>query len=516
MMRIRTALQICLFLAAVLCIDCGKSSTAPVDNGPPDTPGVVDIEPEPGKDLYGVVLDDAGQPVPGVVVSDGYASTTTDAAGIYQLKRDSDADFVFYSTPSDYAINVETSSRNIPAFYKAISVSAGEAFRADFELLKLPASESDFTLFCIGDPQVTNQSEVTRFQEETVNDLKETLASLSSPAYGLSMGDVVGDQQGLLNTMKNTLGSTSMPVFTTIGNHDKFGSAPAPKSGDFFSGIYGPLNYSFNRGEVHFICLDNVVFSDNSSYAAALSDDQIDWITEDLSYVPKDKMVIVYFHIPIRGSGVPNKDRLLKLFEGYAEVHFMSGHTHYNQNYIHTTVSPSIYEHIHGAACGAWWRSTINGDGTPNGYAVYDISGNSIKSWYYKAVNYDRDFQLRLHWGDASFGGQYGYFSFSQPGNTLVANVWNADEEWMLEVYEDGVKTGDMKPASVSRDAWSMGYHIGVLNRNPNNYSQLCDHLYTYLPQNPAAVIKVVATDRFGNTYEQAVITSDFEPAISY
>lgn len=515
-MRIRTALQIYLFLVAVLCTNCGKSGTAPVDKDPPGIPGAIDIEPEPGKDLYGIILDHAGQPVPGVVVSDGYTCTTTDEEGIYQLKRDGEADFVFYATPSDYAIAVETPTRNIPAFYKAIGASGGEAFRADFELTKLAAIETDFTLLCIGDPQVTNQAEVTRFQEETINDLKGTLASLSSPAYGLSMGDVVGDQQGLLNTMKNTLGSTSMPVFTTIGNHDKFGAAPAPKSGDFFSGIYGPLNYSFNRGEVHFICLDNVVFSDNSSYAAAFSDDQIDWVAEDLAYVPKDKMVIVYFHMPLRGSGIPNKDRLLKLFEGYAEVHFMDGHTHYNQNYVHTTVSPNIYEHIHGAACGAWWRSTINGDGTPNGYAVYDIRGNSIKNWYYKAVNYDRDFQLRLHWGDASFGGQYGYFSFSQPGNTLVANVWNADSEWALEVYEDGVKTGDMEPASVNRDAWSMGYHIGVLNRNPNNYSQLCEHLYTYLPQNPAAAIKVVATDRFGNTYEADAITTDFGPAISY
>src|SRR5690606_14672487 len=98
----------------------------------------------------------------------------------------------------------------------------------------------------------------------------------------------------------------------------------------------------------------------------------------------------------------------------------------------------------------------------------------------------------------------------------LVANVWNADSEWTLEVYEDGVKTGNMEPASVNRDAWSMGYHIGVLNRNPNNYSQHCDHLYTYRPQNPAAAIKVVAIDRFGTTYEQDVITMDFQSAISY
>ena len=507
-------IRVCLLLLTAFCIHCGKSDTPSADN--PKDPSPVNIEPEPGKDLYGIILDDEGQPVKGAVVSDGYTSTKTDDKGIYQLKRHGQAQFVFYSTPADYAINVETSFRNIPTFYKAISATGGEPFRADFELIKLAAPETDFVLLCIGDPQVTNQAEVTRFQQETVNDIKATLAALTMPAYGLSMGDVVGDQQGLLSTMKNTLGSTSMPVFTTIGNHDKFGAAPAPKTGDFFSGIYGPLNYSFNRGEVHFICLDNVVFSDNNSYAAGFSDDQINWVAEDLAHVSKDKLVIVYFHIPIRGANIPNKDKLLKQFEDYAEVHFMSGHTHYNQNYLHTTGAPHIYEHVHGAACGAWWRSTINGDGTPNGYAIYEISGNSIKNWYYKSTNHDRDFQLRLHWGDTSFGGQYGYFSYALPGNTLIANVWNADSEWKIEVYEDGVKTGDMAPATVDRDAWSMGYHIGVLNRNPSNYSQLCTHLYTYMPRNPAASIKVVATDRFGTSYEQENIVSDFNSAIGY
>ena len=41
----------------------------------------------------------------------------------------------------------------------------------------------------------------------------------------------------------------------------------------------------------------------------------------------------------------------------------MSLHTHYAENNTYD----SHYEHVHGAACGAWWHSTINTDGTPNG-----------------------------------------------------------------------------------------------------------------------------------------------------
>ena len=41
-------------------------------------------------------------------------------------------------------------------------------------------------------------------------------------------------------------------------------------------------------------------------------------------------------------------------------IHILSGHTHYAENNTYD----SHYEHVHGAACGAWWHSTINTDGT--------------------------------------------------------------------------------------------------------------------------------------------------------
>lgn len=492
-----------------------KGNAQELTGNKPDKPGI-DITPDPGVNLYGAILDNDGKPVEGVVVSDGFTCAVTDEKGIYQLTRNIAAKFVFYSTPAGYKVNVESASRNMPAFYKKVEGSSAAHIREDFQLTKQQTGETDFTLICIGDPQVTNQAEVTRFQHETINDLNATLGAVTTPAYGLSMGDVVGDQQGLLSTMKSLLGGMDMPVFTTIGNHDKFSAAGTPRTGDVFSNIYGPLDYSFNRGEVHFICMDNVAYANHDTYNMSFSDEQITWLQQDLSYVPKNKMVILYYHMPIGNSSVQNKDRLLQLFEGYAEVHFMCGHTHYNKNYIHKVSSTTIYEHIHGATCGAWWRSTVNGDGTPNGYGVYDIRGNSISNWYYKSTNYDKGFQMRLHWGDASFGGQYGYFAYSQPGNTLIANVWNADNDWKIEVYENGVKTGDMTPANVNKDAWAKGYHIGVLNRNPNNYNADCPHLFVFALKDPAAEIKVTATDRFGNQYEQRGIVTDFSTASSY
>lgn len=474
------------------------------------------IQVTSGNNTYGKISDSNNKPISGVVVSDGYTSIQTDEKGIYQFKRAVNAKFIFYSTPSGYEINTESASLKIPTFFRKINVNENSPFRADFSLKKLAKQENNFSLICIGDPQTGSTSDVNRFKNETVVDIKQTLQGISTPVIGLSMGDVVADEDNLLLPMKALLGSMNMPVFTTIGNHDKFSKTGGAKDGEIFSNHYGPLNYSFNYGDVHFICLDNVRFSNAEAYNYHISNEQIAWVTDNLKFVPKEKMLIVYYHIPIRGGAINNKTALFNLLKDYKEVHLMSGHTHYNQNYVHTSPK-NMYEHIHAAACGAWWKSTINGDGTPNGYAVYNINGTTINNWYYKAVNHNKNFQLRLHRGNASFGGQYGNFGYGLSNNILVANIWNADADWNIEVFENGTKTGNMSlNTNLNKDAWSLGYHIGVLNRNPDNYTTATTHLYTYTLKNPSATIKVVATDKFGNVYEQDKVTTDLLAAISY
>jgi hypothetical protein len=69
------------------------------------------IEPLPGMDLYGSIIDDAGNPVTGVVVSDGYQCVLTDAKGIYQINAIQvhfiSLDNVLYSNNSAYTGGLE-------------------------------------------------------------------------------------------------------------------------------------------------------------------------------------------------------------------------------------------------------------------------------------------------------------------------------------------------------------------------------------------------------------------------
>lgn len=509
-----------IILSTVMLLSCSKESITDVGREPVDQGDkrkkLSEIVLVDGNNVYGHVVDEDYNPIADVVMSDGYTVVTTNDKGEYQFKRNLQSSFVYYSTPADYAVQTSV-ERKIALFYAKLSTN-NTPQKVDFVLNRLTSPEKKFTLFAIGDPQVANMVEVERFKVETMADIVSEINKTSYPVYGISLGDVVADQPSLFNVMKSTMGSTNMPLYTTIGNHDKTGgNTLTPRNSTSFESHYGPLNYSFNRGDVHFVCLDNVVFTNNSSYALGFSDEQMSWLEQDLSFVPKTKMLILYYHMPIRNSNFGNRTRLLNLVKDFKEVHFMAGHTHYNENYIHTIEEKEIFEHVHAAASGAWWKSTINGDGTPNGYAKYEIDGNTIKEWVYKSTNYDSNFQMRLHWGNSSYGGSFGTYSYGKSSRTLIANVWNADPLWILEVFIDDEKVGNLTlNTSLSKDAWSLGYHLGVLNRNVDNYTTATKHLYSIELPNSSGAIKVVATDRFGNRFEETTITSSLEAAIGY
>ena len=174
----------------------------------------------------------------------------------------------------------------------------------------------------------------------------------------------------------------------------------------------------------------------------------------------------------------------------------------------------------------------MNGDGCPNGYGVYDIEGNNITNWYYMGINEgmnSRDYQIRLYRGDLKCGNVSSSktFNLQHGSNVILANVFNADSSWRVEIFEDGVSAGLMqamtarkysptsdtypigtsypvKPATdSSQDWWSIAYHISIIGRSASgSYHTACYHMYKHTLKNPnAKSIRVEATDRFGRKY---------------
>ena len=182
----------------------------------------------------------------------------------------------YYSVPKDYKASTT-------AFYKPLKPAEK---RYDFKLTRLNGDETHFNVLVMADPQVKSNHDVERFKSETMPDVRQTIANSKLPIYGLCLGDIVDEKhQELTNSMRVLLQSTSMPFFVTIGNHDKQTGKTGDEVTKNFRDNFGPLNYSFNRGDVHFVCLDNILYNSTKDYKGGITDDVLAWMASDLKYI---------------------------------------------------------------------------------------------------------------------------------------------------------------------------------------------------------------------------------------
>ena len=515
--------------------------------------------------VSGTVSYKDGTPAEGVVMSDGFQCVKTDALGKYSFKPHKDTWHIYYTTPADCEVSINTYGQ--PSFFKKYTGLKSY----DFTLEKMAAKETKFALFCLADPQCKDSKQAGRFRDETVPDIKSHSASKGIPCYGVTLGDVVYSEgkrnsQGVMTTMRSYMAKSviGMPVFQTMGNHDYTyfngdnGETVEPdatsstynlKLQRAFEDVFGPINHSWDRADAHIVCMRNMQWYDNKAWNhysdPRFTNEQVAWLEQDLSHVPTDKMVILCVHCSMENNSNSNVQKVLKLLSKFKEARIMSGHHHRNTNFpTKSTVNgKAIYEHNVAAVCGCWWNSKINNDGSPNGYGVFEIDGNKMVNAYYKGVNAgmnDRNYQIRLYRGNMRCGGQYDYVQLQHGANVILANVFNADENWVVKVYEDGEYKGNMsritgntvspalgasesspcKPSkTASQDWYAIGYHTGIIGRgHPNvggtrgNYMTLCNHMYTYTLKNSSAKsIKVEATDIWGNVYTCSTITGDYD-----
>ena len=511
--------------------------------------------------LSGTLRDTAGHAMPGVVVSDSYNCVQTDSAGHYSLPRHAKARFVYYTVPADCEVPVRSAQDRTAYFYQPITIRDSVY---NFTLTRLPGKELSYRMIVIGDPQVTNafnpyyedasdnpikKSDVARFTDETMADIRHTIAAMpkGTPVYGISMGDDVqyygGYNENLERQIREVLGSSQMRIFSVIGNHDQDANALYKRK---WEENWGPTDYSFDRGDVHYVCFNNVQFYRGMRYYSPgeLTNAQMEWLRQDLSYVDKAKKVVLCYHIPLTFGNNPSAKanaltdateqghyssarlkslmELLETFAGGYEL--FCGHTHFAINHEIEFEGRRLMEHCHAAACGNIWQSNINLCGTPNGYYVYSFDGTRIANAYYKGTRWDAGRQMKLFRAGTSFNGERYEVDWNivEGQSVLVANVFNADSRWRVVAIEGGVEYPMARLSGKGQDAFAAGYHHKYSEATPynfvgkNNGYLIMNHLYIYRPKSPSAFIIIRAHDPYGNVYTTTTERVETEPFYNY
>jgi hypothetical protein len=386
-----------------------------------------------GATVSGIVFEDAdgsGQPsaanrgLAGVIVSNGRDVAVTDADGRYVLPLPDEAT-IFIVKPPGFTPPIEAQTM-LPRFYRhhrplgtPASLELTYAGLAPTE--PLPASldfslrrqdEPDaFEVVMLTDPQPETEAEVDFIREDLIEALAGTTAK-----FGLTAGDVMFDDLSLYDRYNAIIAAIGLPWWNIGGNHDLNFEAPDRHySRETYRRIFGPNYYAFFYAKTLFLMLDDVDYLgfDKSKprgagkYEGRIDAAQLDFVRGVLAQTPSETLIVVVAHIPLRtyldpadpAQNLDNREALFALFEGRRFTVSFSGHTHTTEHHYFGAADdwPGATDHHHHvltALSGSWWSGPFDHrgvavadshDGTPNGFHILSVDGNSCKTRFVPA-----------------------------------------------------------------------------------------------------------------------------------
>jgi len=407
---------------------------------------------------------DADEPgVEGVAVSNGSAIVETDEQGRYRLPVD-DATTLFVIKPAGWM--PPTNESNLPQFYynhapdgspddlkyAGVSPTGPLPERINFPLRRQDEPDA-FRVLLFGDPQPYNIHQV----RYTTHDVIEPLIGVDA-AFGITLGDVVGDDLSLFDNVNESIAQLGMPWYNVIGNHDLNFKAPGDEHADeTYTRVYGPRNYAFSYANAHFIMLDNIVYEGDGkgNYHAGLSDRQFRFIKNALSRLPKDRLIVLVMHSAMWNFPDKQRQQLFDLLEDRPYTFSVSGHHHLIRAKFFDErdgwAGAAKHHHLSAATVsGGWWRGmpdergiphAISRDGAPNGYSILAIDDTDYEIRF-RPASRPADYQMTITTPEV--------VEADALGQTVVeANVFAANALSRTEMRLDG-------------GPWrSMRFHIG-------------------------------------------------------
>jgi len=346
-----------------------------------------------------------------VRVSNQEAITTTDADGKWSLPATDDC-ILFVLKPSGWKTSLN--EHRLPQFHyihkpkgspklKFLGVKPTGPLPRSIDFPLTPQKEPDtFKAIFFGDPQPRTQREIDYIAHDVVEELAGTDAK-----FGVTLGDILFDDLSLFPSMNATVALVGIPWYNVIGNHDVNREAKKDYlSDETFERIYGPPYYSFDYGKVHFIVLDNIMWTDGR-YVGGFGAKQLAFVKNDLKQVPDNKLVVLMMHIPL--TGTTDRQQLYRLIEKRPYTLSLSGHTHTQEHHFigETDGWKGTTPHHHivnVTVSGSWWKGakdelniphTIMRDGAPNGYSTITFDGHNA-TFDFKAARRPADYQMNI------------------------------------------------------------------------------------------------------------------------
>ena len=439
-----------LMLVVLLALSsCGKEPGPAGGGGGSDTPKEWMIS--------GTVKGNDGALLEGVVVSDGQYCVKTDKQGRYYLPSNlsrGEHEYVMVSTPSSYSAPIQDGHATFWKWLKDCKKDSNGKYVADFTLEKI-ANPNRYKVLMFADPQPRKRSaNLDKFAYSSLDmcddmylDMKEYVAANKScPVYGIGLGDIVHQDLTLLAQYRNGMSTTGVTTYNVIGNHDQghalnMSDEEASKA---YEAVMGPVNYSFNLGNVHYLMLDNMMSQDGAysdECATGLTDDIWEWVKNDLAHVSLDTPLMVCAHSPMimKDDGQlrtgSHLNDLRYLLGKYKKAYVWAGHSHSTFNYVDTK-SPVVETHTVSRVTGTLWNNEYLGsNGTPRGYVVVDYNNGEI-SWKFKPLYYQRG-----SYGGYQMGGdvpEYKWrdWDYDASGRAIMKSTGKPlDESYQMQVF---------------------------------------------------------------------------------